>query len=70
MRRFAVFFSALLVCGASACASAPESVLFVGNSFSYYNNGINNHYGALVAAGGGEVRVRMSTISGGRLLWR
>lgn len=66
-RRFAAFFLALLVAASGACADGPASVLFVGNSFSYYNNGINNHYGALVAAAGGDVRVRMSTISGGRL---
>ncbi|MBT8082284.1 MAG: hypothetical protein KJO56_07690 [Gammaproteobacteria bacterium] len=66
-RRFAAFFFALLVCGAGACASAPESVLFVGNSFSFYNNGVHNHYRQLAASTGSEVETRMTAISGGRL---
>ena len=51
-RRFAVFLFALLISATGACADTPSSVLFVGNSFSYYNNGINNHYGGLAAAAG------------------
>ena len=66
-RRFAAFFLTLLAAASSACADGPESVLFIGNSFSFYNNGVNNHYGALVASAGGEVRARLSSISGGRL---
>lgn len=46
-------------------------VLFVGNSFSYYNNGIQNHVANLVRASGlwqkGHTRYRLKAISGGRL---
>ncbi|MDN4503800.1 hypothetical protein QX776_15420 [Alteromonadaceae bacterium BrNp21-10] len=50
---------------------APKRVMFVGNSFSYFNNGIANHYSNLVRASGawekGEYGSRLKTISGGRL---
>lgn len=46
-------------------------VLFVGNSFSYYNNGVQNHLHSLVKAAGlrekGKTRLRLSTLSGGGL---
>jgi len=46
----------------------PDNVLFVGNSFTYYNNSVHNHYRALVSAAGIETgRTRIMTISGGRL---
>lgn len=52
-------------------AEAPEDVLFVGNSFSYYNNGLQNHYRRLLNAAnpGGRApgRARLMTISGGSL---
>lgn len=51
-------------------ASAPHTVLFVGNSFTYYNNGLNNHYRELVRAAHGsdwKNRVRIMAISGGKL---
>ena len=37
---------------------APESILWVGNSFFYYNNSMHNHFGQLVASAGGGSRVR------------
>lgn len=44
-------------------------VLFVGNSFSFYNNGIHNHLGSLIRATGEwkkqQNRLRLSTLSGG-----
>jgi hypothetical protein len=50
---------------------APDKVLFVGNSFSFYNNGLHTHYRALVRASNAgdkaERRIRMLTISGARL---
>ena len=58
---------------ASACAvaDAPENVLFVGNSFTYYNNGLQNHYRALVRSASPDNKAtgkaRIMTISGGRL---
>ncbi|MEP1445343.1 MAG: DUF4886 domain-containing protein [Paraglaciecola sp.] len=44
-------------------------VLFVGNSFSFYNNGIHNHLGSLIRSSGewnkNQNRLRLSTLSGG-----
>jgi hypothetical protein len=49
----------------------PSRVLFVGNSFSFYNNGIHNHYSALLRAANkwqtGKSYARLNTISGGAL---
>jgi hypothetical protein len=49
----------------------PARVLFVGNSFSFYNNGIHNHYSALLRAANkwqpGKSYARLNTISGGAL---
>ena len=49
----------------------PAKVLFVGNSFTYYNNSMHNHYRALVRASGHKFdvasRARIMTISGGHL---
>ncbi|MDT0596620.1 hypothetical protein [Glaciecola petra] len=43
-------------------------VLFIGNSFSFYNNGIHNHFSSLIRASGewerGLNRVRLLTLSG------
>jgi hypothetical protein len=50
----------------AACA-APDKVLFVGNSFTYYNNGLHHHYRSLVRASGTDVHTRLTTISGGYL---
>jgi hypothetical protein len=65
----------LAVCVAQEQASVPVSppakVLFVGNSFTYYNNSLHNHYRKLVAASGHKFdkpsRARIMTISGGHL---
>ncbi|MGQ8366083.1 DUF4886 domain-containing protein [Glaciecola sp. 1036] len=50
---------------------APKKILFVGNSFSFYNNGIHNHLGSLIRAAGewkrGENRLRLQTLSGGHI---
>lgn len=60
----------------AGCVSAselqgPRNVLFVGNSFTYYNNSLHNHYRALVqSAAPDDVqdgRIRSMTISGGQL---
>ncbi len=55
----------------TATAAAPESVLWVGNSFFYYNNSLHGHFGRLVASAGGGARVRgvSATISGSGLDW-
>jgi hypothetical protein len=51
--------------------AAPASVMWVGNSFFYYNNSLHNHFGKLVASAGGGSRVRgiSVTISGSGLDW-
>jgi hypothetical protein len=48
---------------------APASILWVGNSFFYYNNSMHNHYGQLVRAAGEKSRSTSSTISGSGLDW-
>jgi hypothetical protein len=49
----------------------PESILWVGNSFFYYNNSMHGHFGQLVASAGAGSRVRGTsvTISGSGLDW-
>lgn len=51
--------------------AAPESILWVGNSFFYYNDSMHNHFGQLVrsAGGGAQVRSTSVTISGSGLDW-
>lgn len=50
---------------------APANVLFVGNSFMYYNNSLHNHYRALVRSSGHIFEpppvTRSMTISGAHL---
>jgi hypothetical protein len=52
-------------------AKIPDKVLFVGNSFSFYNNGIHNHVANLIRAKGlWQAKVnkyRLMTLSGGKL---
>jgi len=49
----------------------PTRVLFVGNSFSFYNNGIHNHLGSMIRSTGEwkrqQNRLRLSTLSGGHV---
>lgn len=47
----------------------PESILWVGNSFFYYNNSMHNHFGRLVASAGTKSRSTSATISGSGLDW-
>jgi hypothetical protein len=49
----------------------PESILWMGNSFFYYNNSMHGHFGQLVASAGPASRVRGTsvTISGSGLDW-
>jgi len=49
----------------------PESVLWVGNSFFYYNDSMHNHFGRLVRSMGPDAGVRGTsvTISGAGLDW-
>lgn len=54
-----------------AVQSIPKKLLFVGNSFSFYNNGIHNHLGSLIRANGewerGKNRHKLLTYSGGHI---
>ncbi len=49
----------------------PQSLLWVGNSFFYYNNSMHGHFGQLVASLGEKPGVRSTsvTISGSGLDW-
>jgi len=49
----------------------PHSVAFIGNSFFYYNNGINTHIGPMAADGGKgrTLRSTMLTIGGSGFDW-
>lgn len=69
---------ALVLVPIAACAQSsvvtavpPAKVLFVGNSFTYYNNSLHKHYRRLTWASGlftrENSRSRIMTISGGRL---
>ena len=51
--------------------SAPTAILWVGNSFFYYNTSLHNHFGRLAASADGAPRVRSTsvTISGSGLDW-
>jgi hypothetical protein len=76
-RRAAALLSIALL---SACATPPpaaapmasgkpESMLWVGNSFFYYNNSMHGHFGLLAASLGDRVRSTSMTISGSGLDW-
>jgi len=52
---------------ASSTAGKPDKVLFVGNSFTYYNNSLHKHYDAIVESAKSSVHARIMTISGGHL---
>ena len=80
MRRYCALLLVLLLPCVGACADAapvgetralPENVLFVGNSFTYYNNSLHNHYRRLLRAAHPEGELtgfaRIMTISGGHL---
>ncbi len=49
----------------------PTSLLWVGNSFFYYNNSMHNHFGRLASSATPVIRVRSTsvTISGSGLDW-
>ena len=52
-------------------AGVPERVLFIGNSFTFYNNGLQNHFRKLIASASADGKApgnaRIMTISGGHL---
>ena len=80
VRRLAAALAALLVLSAPALHAqtkparmdfgpAPDSMLWVGNSFFYYNNSMHGHYGQLVASSGARTRGTSVTVSGSGLDW-
>ena len=50
VRTFLLVLAAAHWVSGPARAEAPDNLLFVGNSFSYYNNGLQNHYRRLLNA--------------------
>jgi len=55
---------------APAADATPTSILWVGNSFFYYNNSMHGHFGRLASAGNsGSVRSTSVTISGSGIDW-
>ncbi len=54
-----------------SAVEVPQRILFVGNSFTYYNDSLHKHVGALLRAAGrheaGKTSLRAMTISGARL---
>ena len=59
------------VAQAPAMSAKPEVILWVGNSFFYYNNSMHGHFGLLSASMGDKPALRgtSSTISGSGLDW-
>lgn len=51
--------------------AAPEAILWIGNSFFYYNDSMHNHFGRLAGSAGPRSRPRSTsvTISGSGLDW-
>jgi hypothetical protein len=51
--------------------AAPASVIYIGNSFFYYNNGIGNHVARMLAAGAPQQALRSTlvAIGGSGLDW-
>jgi hypothetical protein len=61
---------AIVVAPLATADDAPQKVLFVGNSFTYYNNSLHNHYrhfSNAENAGESYGRVRVMAISGSAL---
>lgn len=77
-----IFITVILTClillvaksveASDSAETIPKRNLFVGNSFSFYNNGIHNHYSNLIRVSGewrrGQNYNRLSTLSGSSLL--
>lgn len=66
---FSLIITLLVI--SQAYAATPKKILFVGNSFSFYNNGIHNHFSSLIRANGdwnSKVnRTKLMTLSGGHI---
>ena len=57
------------VAAPAAASGPPLSVLWVGNSFFYYNNSLHGHVGQLATSGQVRVRSTSVTISGSGMDW-
>lgn len=53
----------------TGAAESPSRLLWVGNSFFYYNNGMPGHFGRITAAGGASTRNTLVAIGGSGLDW-
>jgi len=83
MKPFAALLAALCITALTGCSTttpvarpAPQvstevkSLLWVGNSFFYYNNSMHGHVGLLLAASGAKgMRATSATISGSGINW-
>ncbi len=69
MKCFRLAAALLFFASATAIASGPDRVLFIGNSYTYYNNSLHNHYREMVEEAYPDKahHVRINTISGGKL---
>ena len=76
LRYLIALLAGMLIAGNVGAATAPvvksidppQNILFVGNSFTYYNNSLHNHLRRMMQAGDHQVgRTRIMTISGGKL---
>ena len=67
----AISFTATSLFAIAQPGAKPDQVLFIGNSFTYYNDGLHKHYSNLLRAAGvhkaGETKNRMLTYSGSGL---
>lgn len=62
--------SGVATTGSAARSQDVKALLWVGNSFFYYNNSMHNHVGQLLrAAGGSGYRSVSATISGSGMNW-
>ena len=52
-----------------AASGSPQAILWVGNSFFYYNNSLHGHLGQLATSGQVRVRSTSVTISGSGMDW-
>ena len=72
LRQFTLFLTGMLMAlPAFAAPDFPERVLFVGNSYYYYNNSLHNHVRGFVEAGGNlqgrRLQYKSATIGGATL---
>jgi hypothetical protein len=83
MKLLTALLAALAIAGVTGCSTTPttvkpapqvsteiKSLLWVGNSFFYYNNSMHGHVGQLLTVGGARgMRATSLTISGSGINW-